>query len=368
MGPCHLGVVPQSVSRNQETDENEMATENALQRLNRVLDDLASVEMDEVKRTRLGRASLAPDLDGMEEDIDQIAHLAKSYGKLVHDEIIQSMIETVHSIASTLESQSDRSDTQFTQNRALFIESLRRHIEGSRRWQPIVASCVALDKGLYDAESLKAEVQRSVANFKGERERFLEGMQAALDNNIKEFNKHVEKMIDQVRRTAQGVSVEEAQKQFREAAPHDKKRVWLWTGLSVLASAVLLVVGVVSIRGGSQMLTDPTWESLPGVVLRLFLLSVLAGMATFTFRMLRAHLHIAEKNRHRVRVANSIDSFLQSTSDPSQRDLIFAKLVDSIVSYGDSGLVQHEVEDRSSPMSGDLVGRILAAMSGKGAP
>ena len=345
-----------------------MATENALQRLNRALDDLEKVDIDEVKRTRLGSGSLATELDDMEEDIQLITYLAKSYGKLVHDDIVRSMIATVDSITGTLESQVRLSNTRYAQRRELFVESLRRDIEESRRWQPIVASCVALDKGLLDAESLKAGVMRSVAGFKGEREKFLTGLQVALDSSIKEFNQHVEEMIAQVRRTAQGVSVEEAQKQFREAAPHDKKRVWLWAVLSVLASAVLLIVGIVSIKGGSQMLTEPSWESLPGAVLRLFLLSVLAGMATFTFRMLRAHLHIAEKNRHRVRVANSIDSFLQSTSDPSQRDLIFAKLVDSIVSYGDSGLVQHEVDDRSSPMSGDLVGRILAAMSGKGAP
>lgn len=345
-----------------------MATEFAQKGLNRALDDLERVEIDEVKRTRLGPASLAAEFDDMWEDVELIKHLARSYGKLVHDDIVRSMVATVASITSTLESQASRSDAQYTQRRELFIESLRRDIEESRRWQPIVASCVALDKGLLDAESLNAQVKRSVADFKGERERFLEGLQVALDNSIKDFNKHVEEMIAQVRRTAQGVSVEEAQKQFREAAPHDKKRVWLWAWLSVLASAVLLIVGIVSINGGSQMLTEPSWESLPGAVLRLFLLSVLAGMATFTFRMLRAHLHIAEKNRHRVRVANSIDSFLQSTSDPSQRDLIFAKLLDSIVSYGDSGLVQHEVADRSSPMSGDLAGRILAAISGKGAP
>lgn len=345
-----------------------MATDIALQRLNRALDDLEKVEIDEVKRTRLGSGSLATELDDIEEDIRLITYLAKSYGKLVHDDIIRSMIATVDSITGTLESQVRLSDARYTQRRELFVESLRRDIEESRRWQPIVASCVALDKGLLDADSLKAEVKRSVAGFKGEREKFLKGLQVALDDSIKEFNKHVEEMIAQVRRTAQGVSVEEAQKQFREAAPHDQKRVWLWAGLSGLASAVLLIVGVVSIMGGSQILAEPSWESLPEAVLRLFLLSVLAGIATFTFRMLRAHLHIAEKNRHRVRVANSIDSILQSTSDPSQRDLIFAKLVDSIVSYGDSGLVQHEVDDRSSPMSGDLAGRILAAISGKGTP
>ena len=82
--------------------------------------------------------------------------------------------------------------------------------------------------------------------------------------------------------------------------------------------------------------------------------------------MLRAHLHLAEKNRHREHVANCIGSFIQAAADQSQRDLILAKLTDSIVSNGDSGLVQHEREDHSSTMSGELMGRILAAISGKG--
>ena len=100
-------------------------------------------------------------------------------------------------------------------------------------------------------------------------------------------------------------------------------------------------------------------------LLRVLALSAIAGMAAFGFRMLRAHLHLAEKNRHRVRVANCIESFVQSALEPAQRDLILAKLVDSIVNFGDSGLIQHDGYDRSSPISGDVIGRIVAAISSK---
>lgn len=102
-------------------------------------------------------------------------------------------------------------------------------------------------------------------------------------------------------------------------------------------------------------------ETIHFTLIRLFLLSVIAGLATFTIRMLRACLHIAEENRHRVRVANSMESFLQSTVEPEQRGLILAKLADSIVNFGDSGLVR-EREDHLSTMSGDLIGRIVSAM------
>ena len=101
-------------------------------------------------------------------------------------------------------------------------------------------------------------------------------------------------------------------------------------------------------------------------LLRVIVLSAIAGTAAFAFRMLRAHLHLAEKNKHRVRVANSVESFVQSALEPAQRDLILARLVDSIVIFGDSGLVKHDEDDRSSPMSGDVIGRIVAAISSKG--
>ena len=117
------------------------------------------------------------------------------------------------------------------------------------------------------------------------------------------------------------------------------------------------------------------WELPPGAtwpvalyhtLLRVLVLSALAGAATFCFRMLRAHLHMAEKNRHRLRVANSLESFVQSALEPQQRDLILAKLVEAIVDFGDSGLIQQDSDDRSSPaMSGDMLGRIVAALSKK---
>ena len=101
-------------------------------------------------------------------------------------------------------------------------------------------------------------------------------------------------------------------------------------------------------------------------LLRVLVLSAIAGLAAFVFRMLRAHLHIAERNRHRIRVANSVESFVQSALEPAQRDLILARLTDAIVSFGDSGLVKQDGDERSSPMSGDLVGRIVAAISNRG--
>ena len=71
---------------------------------------------------------------------------------------------------------------------------------------------------------------------------------------------------------------------------------------------------------------------------------------------------MAAKNRHRVRVANSMEGFIQSALEPPQRDLILAKLVEAIVDFGETGLVRRDGDERSSVSSADLIGRLVAAV------
>ena len=210
--------------------------------------------------------------------------------------------------------------------------------------------------GLFPAHALvhlKDTATETLATIKVEADKAIQGAQDL-----------AEKIEARARRTASQISVKEAQNQFREAAKGDEKSVrrWWWTAIGSVG--LLVIFPLLFTR---WELPAGEWPvALYHTLLRLLVLSAIAGTATFAFRMLRAHLHLAEKNKHRVRVANSVESFVQSALEPAQRDLILARLVDSIVIFGDSGLVQHDENDRSSPMSGDVIGRIVAAISSKG--
>ena len=56
-----------------------------------------------------------------------------------------------------------------------------------------------------------------------------------------------------------------------------------------------------------------------------------------------------ELNGHKQRVANSTESFLAAAQSPEQRDNILAKLVDAVVSFGDSGLLKASTPEISKP-------------------
>ena len=77
-------------------------------------------------------------------------------------------------------------------------------------------------------------------------------------------------------------------------------------------------------------------------------------------------MHMEEKNKHRVRVANSVESFINSATDPQQRDLILAKLTESIIEFGDSGIIRGDKDEHdSSIVSADVLSRILAMLMRK---
>jgi hypothetical protein len=82
-------------------------------------------------------------------------------------------------------------------------------------------------------------------------------------------------------------------------------------------------------------------------VIRVTLLTAIGAIATFCFKVLRAQMHLREQNLHRARVANTMDAFLGAASQPEQRDIILARMLDAIVAFGNSGLLTDSDESMS---------------------
>ena len=344
-----------------------MATENTLARLKETLGRLSEVDMDLVKRRSLGDQSLSQDMGGVEKELDLIIQQAEHYSVQVHDDVIRAIIANLMRIATALEQQAALGDDEYIGKKEAFIGSLQVQIEESKRWRSEIARMLMLNLSVVEVERLGAAVQEVKDKLDQSREGFFEEVRAECNSMLSKASGEAEEIVSRARRTARHISVKEAQRQFEEAAEKGAVSAKRWSWI-VAGSFGALIVTILFLL----FLADPprgegafSAESVYFTLMRLFLLSTLASFSAFTFKMLRVHLHMAEKNRHRVRVANSVEGFVQSAGEPSQRDLILAKMTDAIVSFGDSGLVQHDREDGSSTMSNDLVGRVAAALSGK---
>ena len=325
-------------------------------------------DWERVRRPNLGDESLSDNLKEIEKSMENIKRLADKYWPLVHDDTVEKMVNTFDSIFEKLDTFAKLDNARYLEKREEFLESVKKLIEKAALWTPIVAGAAVLDSGILDTKDIMEEVKQERRSFRREAQRLREHFRDEATKLLREAETDAKKIEAKARDTAAGISVKAAQEQFKAASDHDTKQVYLWTFLAISSIAVLIGGAYVFLFADSlKMSEELKWnESLPQALFRILVLSALAGATTFTFRMLRAHLHIAEKNRHRVRVANCIEGFLQAAADPSQRDLILAKLTDSIVNYGDSGLVRHDRENRSATMPGELMGRIVAAISGKG--
>jgi hypothetical protein len=268
-------------------------------------------------------------------------------------------------IANLMQQQQARPNAEFISQRDSFLVQLDNYIEETRRWVPYFVTSAILERGFLEDEGIQMEAKRAVAGLKAEAEATIQSIKAESERTIANARELADQIEARARLTAARISIADAQKQFNEAAKDLGKRTTLWGYMSVLAMTVLI---------GAPFLM--MWWSLPDAnvwplavyhaLLRIMMLSGVTAFAIFAIRMLRAHLHLAERNRHRVRVANSVESFVNSALEPQQRDLILAKLVEAIVDFGDSGLIRHERDEVSSPtMTADALGRILSAISGR---
>ncbi len=345
-----------------------MATKEVLQQLSDILEGVSSVDMENLKRPSLGQESLVKEIESREERVRQLVELARSYAPLVHDEIVHIICSNLQTIRKVMANQAALQSPDYLANRTEFLNQLDNHMEEANRWKPVVAGAAMLARGLLEDEGLRHESERALDTLRQNTEETLAKIQSEAEKSIQGAKDLAEEIEAKARRTAAKISVQEAQQQFLEASRQDAKRVKSWAWLAGLAVCALIATPLLFIAFWPLPQTDQWPVALYHTILRVLLLSAIAGMAAFAFRMFRAHLHIAEKNRHRLRVANSVESLVQSALEPAQRDLILAKLTDSIVSFGDSGLVQQTTEDRSGTISGDLIGRVVAAISSKGNP
>jgi len=181
-------------------------------------------------------------------------------------------------------------------------------------------------------------------------------------------------VLESAKRTASKISVEAAQEQFKEAAGRLRKAANRWMYVAGAFSFALIVLLMLFNFDPPQLIHDIMIALKPGSApttviqgvssvpipllvaasayftsMRLALIGILGVGLAFSLRMARAYFHMAEHNEHKLRVTNSIEAFVAAVRLPEQKDLVLSKLVDSVIDFGDSGILGKQGDSSGIP-------------------
>lgn len=336
-----------------------MASDGQKEQLKNLSDAIRNIDMDRLLRTSLGEESLQEEFSPTLAIIHKKVDFALEYAEEVHNDQIQGIVEQLESIKSEMEQQANHSNSDYVAHRLQFLANIEAQLEGLKQhWPPLVTAAVE-SRGFLENEGIRQEYERTIQSIKNESESALQQVKEEANKTIEEARTLAEQIENRARFTAAGISVEEAQKQFGEAQAALDKRVKIWGSLGIVS--ILGFIGVALYFATTDLPDQWRWQVVYHSSIRVSILTAIGTAAAFCLKILRAHLHMSEKNRHRQHVANSMAAFVQSAVTPEQRDLILGQLVESIVQFGNSGLVQREDDSIYRPkMTIDSIIRTLS--------
>lgn len=237
------------------------------------------------------------------------------------------------------------SPQEFANQRGTFEDELASKWDAVREsWVPFAALAVAKSGLVYDPEAF----QRKIDGAAQAGEASIRAISKEMLDRAEQEAKRIEA---NARMTAQGFSVKAAQDQFDAASKALNTKALVCGGSALICFAIFIGFAFHVYRNPPIASTTPlnTVQAVYLTAIRITILTAIGALTTFFLKMLRAYLHMSEFNDHRRRVANSMAAFVESAQSAEQRDQIFGRLVDSIVYFGDSGILNKESEGISVP-------------------
>jgi hypothetical protein len=217
--------------------------------------------------------------------------------------------------------------------------------------------------GVYEASHILNLSKESYASFMEATAKELNSYEAQMKANIETLAKE---KVEQLQRTSVEMALGEAEGQFGRAA------LWGYV-IAGLCLLVALLIGVETGRTVHSFIQTPppliqhivdvldgktdkpnraqdvplpllVMAGLYFTTLRVALLGLLSVGLAFVIKLVRAYLNMAERNSHRLRVTRSMKVFIAAIRDHSQQDLVLGQLIQSVVEFGDPGIISKDSE------------------------
>lgn len=297
-----------------------MATESMIKLFQQRVQEFGKLDKHSIYRDDLGKFSLEGKLKNRIDKMLTMLLIEEQYLHDFPDEILQNIVSNLQDMRTTVERQRTRPDDDYINRNSDILANFIHRIDQINSYMPHFKTAKFDDIGVDDLSIMKDQVRQII------------DAQLADAKNI--------------RNTAAGVAIPEAQNEFSDAAKSNLKQAWFW-GIISIGFIYNFILFVQSFRT-----TDLTnFDTLKLIIFgstRLTVLFALGAVIAFCLKILRAQLHMKERNAHRGRLSNSLGAFVASTSE-NQRDLVLSILIQEISSFGKSGLLQKDDDSMSLP-------------------
>lgn len=323
-----------------------MATEEKVHELSITANRLKSDALDEQKLVRrtLGEESLEKAIMPLLDEIRHKANFSVRYAENVPEGYVEQVRQQLEYIANECEVQAGRSNHDFIANKDAFLSNIRNSCENLKDpWVYFVSAAVEA-RGLLSDEDIQTRYAETVREMKEQSRSLLDELEARSADAINEARKLASDIEARARKTAEKISVAEAQRQFKKAQTPLLVLLGFWGVLSI--ASFIGFFWLLSMFMNVELTTEWTSQIIYVLGLRFAALGAVASLGAYCLSILRSQLHLFQRNLHRQRIANCVEAFVQSASTPEQRDFIYSQLVEAIIKYGDTGLVKGRVEEQ----------------------
>ncbi len=324
------------------------------------IDEILKYDINQIMRPTYGVTSLQ-DFEQEYKVMLKKLEFLKQYSTFVDNNTNDQANNAASNFKSIVSSLANANETDFVSNKLSNVKNLRNYFESLKQLSPAYGYAALEESGILNDMNFQLEYFKASENFKKMTNEALNQIKeesAEIINKAQEKANEIEKAV---RKTAQKISVQEAQNQFVEAATYNLKQSRLWGFLiaGLLLSFILFAWHLLSISFPEKW----TWQILYYTTIRISILALISTLLAFAIRIVKSHMHMQQHNLHRKRIANSMAAFVESANSQDQRDLILSQLVSSIASFGITGIFDSN-SDGSTKISLDSVTKTVENIKG----
>lgn len=326
------------------------------------INNLKNIDVNHNTKRHLGEMSIYDQVYPIINDIIEKSKLIETYSENIHQNFIDAIKEDVYSINSVLAQIGREDEPTFIKERNNFLRNIYNYYSTFLKNWVYIQSAIIDSLGIISnsyknlSEIEKETILQAKNEFEQLKNNTLSEINKAQNQSINLLKERESQLKQRIQRTASKVSVEDAQIQFEDACKKLKLNICIWGVFTII---IVCVFGYLAYffyyhsfftehmksnldTFGEKFIEILRWESIYHTIIRIAILTVIGTIIAFCLKMLRANLHLYQHNLHRQRIANSIEAFVNAAITDDQSDRILEKLVESVVAFGQSGLIQNE--------------------------